>query len=67
MTAPEEILAFSRTRDMWQQDTIRRLFTLADFTETDLKEALTMLKAQYGLQEGTPPVKRHQLLTLLRQ
>lgn len=55
MTAPEKILAFSSTRDMWQQDTIRRLFTLADFTESDVKDALTMLKAQYGLQEGTPP------------
>lgn len=40
---------------MWQQDAIRRLFTLADFTESDLKDALAMLKAHYGLQEGTPP------------
>lgn len=55
MSAPEEILAFSRTRDPWQQDAIRRLFTLADFTESDLKDALAMLKAQYGLREGTPP------------
>jgi energy-coupling factor transporter ATP-binding protein EcfA2 len=51
MSAPDEILAFSCTRDLWQQDAIRRLFTLADFTESDLKDALAMLKAQYGLQE----------------
>jgi energy-coupling factor transporter ATP-binding protein EcfA2 len=55
MSAPEEILAFSRTRDTWQQDVIRRLFTQGDFSERDLQDAVSMLKAQYGLVNGTPP------------
>lgn len=55
MSAPEEILAFSRTRDLWQQDTIRRLFTQSDFTDSDFNDAMCMLKAQYGLQDGAPP------------
>jgi energy-coupling factor transporter ATP-binding protein EcfA2 len=55
MSAPEEILAFSRTRDPWQQDVIRRLFTQGELSERDLQEALGMLKAQYGLVNGTPP------------
>jgi ABC-type polar amino acid transport system ATPase subunit len=55
MSAAEDILAFSKTRDAWQQDVIRRLFTQDDLSERDVQEALIMLRAQYGLFKGTPP------------
>jgi energy-coupling factor transporter ATP-binding protein EcfA2 len=55
MSIADDILAFSQTRPGWQKDVIRRLFTQVDFTDSDLKSALAMLKGQYGLNKGTPP------------
>lgn len=55
MSIADDILAFSQTRPSWQEDVIRRLFTQLDFTDSDLKSALHMLKAEYGLHQGSPP------------
>ncbi len=55
MSIADDILAFSQTRAGWQQDVIRRLFAQAEFTDSDLRSALAMLKAQYGLHQGAAP------------
>lgn len=49
MTVFEEILKFSSTRDLWQQDVLRRLCCQEDFTEQDFGDSFKMLKAHYSL------------------
>lgn len=44
-----EILKFSEGREIWQQDTLRRIVTQTDLTDQDLKDIIAILKSQYGL------------------
>jgi energy-coupling factor transporter ATP-binding protein EcfA2 len=44
-----EILKFSKGRNVWQQDSLRRIVTQTDLTDQDLKDIIAILKAQYGL------------------
>lgn len=55
MSVAQEILAFSESRDPWQQDLLRRLVTKDEVNEGDLRQVLDLLKAQFALLEGTPP------------
>jgi energy-coupling factor transporter ATP-binding protein EcfA2 len=55
MSIADGILAFSQTRPDWQQDVIRRLFAQAEFSDSDFRSALAMLKTQYGLPQETAP------------
>jgi len=49
MSAADDVLEFSQTRDPWQQDLIRRIFTRAELTDEDLRDGLSMLRHQFGL------------------
>ena len=49
MTVFEEIFKFSLTRDLWQQDVLRRLCCQEDFTEQDFGDSFKMLKDHYSL------------------
>lgn len=49
MSAADDILDFSKTRPLWQQDLIRRIHCQTSVSATDIGESLTFLKAEHGL------------------
>lgn len=49
MSPLRKVLVFAQTRDLWQQDLIRRICTQAELTQQDIEEALSMLKAHHSL------------------
>jgi hypothetical protein len=49
VTISAEILEFSQTRDPWQQDLLRRIYTQPDLVPDDLAEVTSMIKARVGL------------------
>ena len=44
-----EILKFSEGREIWQQDTLRRIVTQTELTDEDMTDIIAILKGQYGL------------------
>jgi hypothetical protein len=52
MPATREVLEFALTRDPWQQDLLRRVFTQPEVTDDDLDEVLHLLKEHCGCAEG---------------
>ena len=49
MSAANDILEFSGSRSLWQQDLIRRIHCQTSLSAADIGEVLTFLKEEYGL------------------
>jgi len=49
MSPIKKILSFAQTRDPWQQDLIRRIYTKGELTQEDTDQALQMMKVCYGI------------------
>jgi hypothetical protein len=54
MSIHRELLEFSKTRPVWQQDLIRRICTQPDISDDDLDQVLWNLKASHGLLDACP-------------
>jgi hypothetical protein len=48
MTAAEELFAFAKGREEWQQDVIRRIYTQSDFGKNDPEDSVLILKAHHS-------------------
>lgn len=51
----DDILVWSATLPLWQQDALRRLFESGTLIERDFQELLHLLKAAHGVEAATEP------------